>query len=56
MAILVYVDNSNVWIEGIHVSAVKNGHALDVYYALEGRKAQKALSKIESFRVYLNCI
>lgn len=33
MASLVYVDNSNVWIEGMHVSAVKNGLALNVYDA-----------------------
>lgn len=33
MASLVYVDNSNVWIEGMHVSAVVSGSALDVYDA-----------------------
>lgn len=33
MATLVYVDNSNVWIEGMHVSAVQNGHALNVFDA-----------------------
>lgn len=37
MASLVYVDNSNVWIEGMHVSAVINGHALDVYDAASNK-------------------
>lgn len=29
MALFVYVDNSNVWIEGMRVSAVRNGMAAD---------------------------
>ena len=37
MATLVYVDNSNVWIEGMHVSAVNKGLALDVYDAANNR-------------------
>ncbi len=31
MANLLYVDNSNVWIEGMHVAADKNGMAPDVW-------------------------
>lgn len=37
MASLVYVDNSNVWIEGMHVSAVAKGLALDVWDAQTNR-------------------
>lgn len=37
MANFVYVDNSNVWIEGMHVSAVANGHAPDVHAAIKNR-------------------
>jgi uncharacterized LabA/DUF88 family protein len=33
MANFVYVDNSNVWIEGMHVSAVASGLAPDVWTA-----------------------
>lgn len=33
MASFVYVDNSNVWIEGMHVSAVENAIAPDLYAA-----------------------
>lgn len=33
MASFVYVDNSNVWIEGMHVSAVKNGQAANILEA-----------------------
>lgn len=33
MANFVYVDNSNVWIEGMRVSAVKNGLAPDIWTA-----------------------
>ena len=33
MKSLVYVDNSNVWIEGMHVSAVKRGMATNVIVA-----------------------
>lgn len=34
MAELVYVDNSNVWIEGKRVAAVKNGMALSIHDAI----------------------
>lgn len=34
MAELVYVDNSNVWIEGKRVAAVKNGLALSIHDAI----------------------
>lgn len=37
MSTLVYVDNSNVWIEGMHVSAVAKGLALSVWDAQESR-------------------
>lgn len=37
MANLLYVDNSNVWIEGMHVSAVKVGIAPDLWTALENK-------------------
>lgn len=37
MANFLYVDNSNVWIEGMHVSAVANGKAPDVWAACEQR-------------------
>lgn len=33
MANLLYVDNSNVWIEGMHVSAVETGMAPDIWSA-----------------------
>ena len=32
-----YVDNSNVWIEGMHVAAVQRGIAPDVWAAIEER-------------------
>ncbi len=35
MANLLYVDNSNVWIEGMHVAAAKHGFAPDVWTAVE---------------------
>ena len=35
MANFVYVDNSNVWIEGRHVAAVESGHAIDVATAMK---------------------
>jgi len=35
MARYVYVDNSNVWIEGMRVSAVENGLAFDIYDAID---------------------
>jgi uncharacterized LabA/DUF88 family protein len=31
----VYVDNSNVWIEGMHVSAVVSGHVPDIWTAIQ---------------------
>lgn len=34
MANLLYVDNSNVWIEGMHVAAARHGHAPDVWSAV----------------------
>ncbi|MEO0691450.1 MAG: NYN domain-containing protein [Pseudomonadota bacterium] len=37
MADWIYVDNSNVFIEGKRVSAVRDGYALDVYDAMENR-------------------
>jgi uncharacterized LabA/DUF88 family protein len=37
MANLLYVDNSNVWIEGMHVSAVTNGMAPNIWTAQEER-------------------
>lgn len=35
MANLLYVDNSNLWIEGMHVAAAHHGHAPDVWTAVE---------------------
>ncbi|MGO4703285.1 NYN domain-containing protein [Dyella sp. 2RAB6] len=37
MANLLYVDNSNVWIEGMHVAAFKHGIAPDVWTAVQNR-------------------
>jgi len=37
MANLLYVDNSNVWIEGMHVAAAKRGRAPDVWAAVQQR-------------------
>jgi uncharacterized LabA/DUF88 family protein len=34
---LLYVDNSNVWIEGMHVAAAKHGLAPDVWSAIQQR-------------------
>lgn len=36
MANLLYVDNSNVWIEGMHVAAFASGMAPDVWTAVKG--------------------
>ncbi|MCR3986018.1 NYN domain-containing protein [Aeromonas caviae] len=36
MANLLYVDNSNVWIEGMHVAAHASGMAPDVWTAVKG--------------------
>lgn len=33
MSSFVYVDNSNIWIEGMHISAVENGIAPNLYEA-----------------------
>lgn len=37
MANLLYVDNSNVWIEGMHVAAFANGLAPDVWSAVRNK-------------------
>ena len=37
MANYLYVDNSNVWIEGMHVAAVANGLAPSIWDALENK-------------------
>ncbi|HBO5663972.1 TPA: NYN domain-containing protein [Pseudomonas aeruginosa] len=37
VANLVYVDNSNVWIEGMHVAAFQNGMAPSVWDAVQNR-------------------
>jgi uncharacterized LabA/DUF88 family protein len=37
MSNLLYVDNSNVWIEGMHVAAAQRGHAPDVWSAVQNR-------------------
>lgn len=37
MANFLYVDNSNVWIEGMHVAAVEHGMAPDIWAAQEQR-------------------
>lgn len=37
MANFLYVDNSNVWIEGMHVSAVQRGRAPDIWAAQQER-------------------
>ena len=37
MANYLYVDNSNVWIEGMHVSAVARGIAPDIWTAMQNR-------------------
>lgn len=42
MANLLYVDNSNVWIEGMHVAAYKNGLAPDVWSAVQNRICDQA--------------
>ena len=36
MANLLYVDNSNVWIEGLHVAAYASGMTPDVWTAVKG--------------------
>jgi len=35
VANLPYVDNSNVWIEGMHIAAAKNGRAPNVWAAVQ---------------------
>ena len=44
MASLVYVDNSNLWIEGMHVSAVKKGMAPDVFTAQQTKTCDNSWS------------
>jgi hypothetical protein len=36
VAYLLYIDNSNVWIEGMHVAAYASGMAPDVWSAVKG--------------------
>lgn len=35
MSVYLYVDNSNIWIEGMRISAVYNGMAVDIYDAMD---------------------
>ena len=42
MANFLYVDNSNVWIEGMHVAAVANGLAASLEVALDRRICDKS--------------
>lgn len=44
MANLLYVDNSNVWIEGMHVSAARIGLAPDVWTAVQNKICDHAWS------------
>jgi uncharacterized LabA/DUF88 family protein len=37
VANFLYVDNSNVWIEGMHVASVENGHAPSIWDAMENK-------------------
>ncbi len=37
MANFLYVDNSNIWIEGMHVAAVADGLAPNIWVAQEER-------------------
>jgi len=37
VANLLYVDNSNIWIEGMHVAAYQNGLAPDVWSAVQNK-------------------
>ncbi len=46
-----YVDNSNVWIEGMHVAAVQRGHAPDVWAAMN-QKICDSTWKIDFGRLY----
>jgi uncharacterized LabA/DUF88 family protein len=41
MANFLYVDNSNLWIEGMHVAAVKAGTAPDIWTAQKYRMCEK---------------
>ncbi|HSW41282.1 MAG TPA: NYN domain-containing protein [Patescibacteria group bacterium] len=47
----VYVDNSNVWIEGMHVSAVRRGFAPDIWTA-QNEKICDYTWKIDFGRLY----
>jgi uncharacterized LabA/DUF88 family protein len=51
MANFLYVDNSNVWIEGMHVSAVRNGIAPDIVSAQNERISDYAW-KIDFGKLY----
>jgi uncharacterized LabA/DUF88 family protein len=51
MANFLYVDNSNVWIEGMHVAAVRNGLARDIWDALQ-RKICDYSWKLDFGRLY----
>ena len=44
MANFLYVDNSNVWIEGMHVAAVKSGMAPDIWNRTSARRAERPSS------------
>ena len=46
-----YVDNSNVWIEGMHVSAVREGMALDIWTAQDQRICDQGW-KLDFGRLY----
>jgi uncharacterized LabA/DUF88 family protein len=51
MSNFLYVDNSNVWIEGMHVRAVESGIAPDIWSALEHRICDYAW-KIDFGKLY----
>lgn len=44
MVLFVYVDNSNVWIEGMRISAVRKGQAADIYAAMNDNVTDHAWS------------
>lgn len=44
MALFVYVDNSNLWIEGMHISAVSKGMASDLSEAMTKRITDQSWS------------
>ena len=51
MANYVYVDNSNVWIEGMHVAAVERGHVPSIWDALNNQICDYSW-KIDFGRLY----